>query len=124
MNCYCGNTKNFTDCCALVHDGTVSASSAETLMRARYSAFVVGDISFLYNSFHPSTRRFQSKQDIKNWATTNSWLKLEIIKSTNLTVEFKAYYEDSSATQQIHHEKSNFKELQGKWYYVDGRLIQ
>lgn len=124
MNCYCGSTKDFNICCAPIHEGLVSASCAEVLMRARYSAFVIGNISFLYNSFHPLSRRFQSKQEIKNWATANTWLRLEIISSTRHTVEFKAYYEDPSATLQIHHEKSNFKELQGKWYYADGRLIQ
>ncbi|ERJ58091.1 hypothetical protein M472_04865 [Sphingobacterium paucimobilis HER1398] len=93
-------------------------------MRARYSAFAVGNIDFLYDTFHPSTRRYQNKKDIKNWATENKWLKLEIMASTLQTVEFKAYFKDHNDNVQIHHEKSNFKELQGRWYYVDGRLTK
>ncbi|MBL1409351.1 YchJ family protein [Sphingobacterium faecale] len=122
--CYCGSAKDFENCCSLIHSASLSASSAEILMRARYSAFVVGDVSFLYNTFHPSTRRYQSKQDIKNWSTQNKWLKLEIINSTQNTVEFRASYKDQANVQHVHHEKSNFKELQGQWYYIDGRLIQ
>ncbi|SKC02099.1 SEC-C motif-containing protein [Sphingobacterium nematocida] len=124
MECPCGSSFQFEHCCARIHNGILSPSSAEMLMRARYSAFAIGNIDFLYNSFHPSTRRFQNKQDIKKWALENIWLGLEIVKSTTLTVEFKARYQDLiSGAQYVHHEKSNFKELQGTWYYVDGRLI-
>lgn len=124
MDCPCGSALIFEHCCARVHNGTSTPESAEILMRARYSAFAVGNIDFLYNTFHPSTRRFQNKQDIKKWAVENIWLGLEIVKSTSLTVEFKARYQDlMHATKHIHHEKSNFKQLQGTWYYVDGRLI-
>ncbi|WP_164113010.1 MULTISPECIES: YchJ family protein [Sphingobacterium] len=125
MECPCGSTLIFEHCCERIHNGIVIPKSAEMLMRARYSAFAVGNIDFLYNSFHPSTRRFQNKQDIKKWASENTWLGLEIVKSTALTVEFKARYKDlRSPVQHIHHEKSNFKQLQGAWYYVDGKLIQ
>lgn len=123
MTCPCGSERDFVHCCALIHTGQQKASTAELLMRARYSAFVVANIDFLYNSFHPSTRRFQSKQDIESWATANSWVSLEIVKSTVQTVEFRAHYKDEDGVVRVHHEKSNFKELQGNWYYVEGRLI-
>lgn len=49
-----------------------------------------------------------------------SYLKLEIITSTENTVEFKSYYLDESMKAQIHHEKSTFIFENGNWFYVDG----
>src|SRR5215813_9271945 len=91
-NCYCGSDKNYEDCCEIVHKHPEKATAAEQLMRARYSAFVINLTDFLYNTFHPSTRRFQKKSEIEQWSKENKWLNLEIVKATENTVEFKATY--------------------------------
>ncbi len=90
-------------------------------MRARYSAFAVRDIDFLYNTFHPTTRRFQNKHAIQQWAQENKWMQLNILKATFATVEFEAHYLDSTMELQIHREKSTFKQQGNLWYYVDGQ---
>jgi len=87
----------------------------------RYSAFVTQQIDFLYDTFHPSTRRFQNKQAIGQWAQDNKWMQLAILKSTLHTVEFEAHYLDPQMEVHIHHEKSTFKKQGDLWYYVDGR---
>lgn len=122
MICPCGSSHEYSACCELIHLNQATAETAEQLMRARYSAFVLQEIDFLYASFHPTTRRFQNKNEIQAWATQNKWMQLEIIKTTTNTVEFKAHYLDTDFIPQVHHEKSNFKQLQNIWYYVDGRL--
>lgn len=121
--CPCGSNLFFSDCCEKIHSDQALAQTAEALMRSRYSAFVVANIQYLYNSFHPSSRRYQSKRAISQWATENKWEHLEIIKSTTETVEFKAYYLDTDGIKRTHHEKSNFKKLHQIWYYLDGKLI-
>lgn len=120
MNCHCGNSIPFELCCQKIHQDIKQAKSAEELMRSRYSAFVVKNIDFLYNCFHPNTRRFQNKKDILQWASENRWMKLEIIKATKFTVEFKAYYLNTNFQTVIHHEKSKFDTFNEVWYYVDG----
>jgi len=121
--CPCGSNKFYEKCCSLIHQDYKKAESAEQLMRARYAAFVVHDIDFIYNTFHPSTRRFQNKKDIESWARESKWMQLEVIKATTNTVEFKAHYLDSNMNIQIHHEKSNFKQVQNVWFYVDGKIL-
>lgn len=123
MNCVCGNNEEYSNCCEIIHVDHKKAKTAEMLMRARYSAFVKQDINFLYNTFHPSTRRFQNKKEIEKWAVESKWMHLEIIKSSLSTVEFKAHYLDTNLEVQVHHEKSTFKEQQGLWYYVDGKIL-
>lgn len=123
MNCYCGSENNYEDCCKTVHLDLKNAESAEQLMRARYSAFCLSLVDFLYNSFHPNSRRFQKKTEIEQWSKENKWEGLEIIKATENTVEFMAFYMDPFGEKQQHHEKSRFQKLQGTWYYVDGRIV-
>ncbi|WP_241254986.1 YchJ family metal-binding protein [Sphingobacterium sp. DR205] len=120
-SCPCGSGLTFAECCQQVHSNYTKATTAEALMRARYSAFVVGNIDFLYNTFHPTTRRFQNKNAIEQWAKENKWMQLNILKATFSTVEFEAHYLDSELQVQIHHEKSTFKQQGDLWYYVDGR---
>lgn len=91
MGCYCGNEEDYATCCEKIHTNTRKAETAEELMRSRYSAFVVHNIDYLYNSVHPKTRKLQNKSEIELWAVSNKWMKLEIIKSSKSTVEFKAY---------------------------------
>lgn len=120
-SCPCGSGLTFAECCRQVHSNHTKATTAEALMRARYSAFAVGNIDFLYNTFHPTTRRFQHRDAIQQWAQENKWKQLNILKATSSTVEFEAHYLDSALQVQIHHEKSTFKQQGDLWYYVDGR---
>ncbi len=120
--CNCGSSLPYADCCSKVHSNLAAAKTAEQLMRARYTAFTLQLIDFLYDSFHPSSRRYQSKQDIRQWAQANKWMQLEIIQASTHTVEFRAHYLDAQFQTAVHHEKSNFKKVQGLWYYVDGQL--
>jgi SEC-C motif-containing protein len=119
--CPCGSGSTYEECCLQIHRFHAKATTAEALMRARYSAFVTQQIDFLYDTYHPSTRRFQNKQAIGQWARDNKWMQLSIQKSTLHTVEFEAHYLDPQMEVQIHHEKSTFKKQGDLWYYVDGR---
>ena len=121
-NCHCGANATFENCCQPIINGTTIAKSAETLMRSRYSAYVVADADYLIATTHPSTRKFHPKNDILKWAKQTHWLKLAIITSTETTVEFKAYYLNESLQSNIHHELSNFVCEYNNWFYVDGTM--
>jgi SEC-C motif domain protein len=120
INCYCNSVKLFENCCEPYIKCDVTAPTAETLMRSRYTAYCIQAIDYLIATTHVSTRKFHSKTETQTFASQNQWVKLEIIDVSNDHVEFKAYYLDTNLTPQIHHEKSTFAKEDGNWYYVDG----
>ena len=122
-NCFCGSTQSFEACCAPYISGANHAPTAETLMRSRYSAYATHAIDYLIRTTHCSERLYLSKNDIMQWATTNTWQKLEILVATSTTVNFKAYFMDQNRVPQIHHELSAFVIEDGLWYYVDGSFF-
>ena len=121
--CPCGSQIQYSACCKLIHDNHDNAHSAEALMRARFSAFNKKLVIFLYNTTHPTTRRFVKKTEIQNWVENNKWMHLKILNSTKTTVEFKAYYLNQHLESEVQHEKSQFKDFQGRWYYLKGVFI-
>ena len=122
VSCFCGATISYQDCCGKYIDGSQKAPTALALMKSRYAAYATHQADYLLNTTHISQRKFYSKADILNWATANEWQKLEIISSTENTVEFKAYFLDENKQKQIHHEYSTFKKENDSWFYVDGKF--
>ena len=119
-NCYCNSNKLFSECCEPYILGIQKATTAESLMRSRYSAYCIQNIDYIMTTTHISTRKFHDKQAIFAFASQNQWIKLEIINASETTVDFKAFYIDSNLKAQTHHEKSTFKKEEGSWFYVDG----
>ena len=127
MKCYCCSGGEFEDCCQPFIRGLAKPSTAEALMRSRYSAYATAHIEYILRSTHPSTRKFHNAESIENWARSSVWEKLEIVSTDQGktqdklgTVEFKAYFLDENRQPQIHHEISNFAKELGKWFFVDG----
>jgi SEC-C motif-containing protein len=89
-------------------------------MRSRYSAYATGEIDYLIESTHPSTRKLYSLADIEGWMRSNKWLKLEIISCVGAIVEFKAHFVEGLNSPEIHHERSTFQKENGRWYFLDG----
>ncbi|MEB3800354.1 hypothetical protein INQ45_04470 [Flavobacterium columnare] len=121
-NCFCGSKKIFHECCEPFILGISKPSTAEELMRSRYSAYCIHQVDYLLNTTHISTRKFYTKKDFLAWTTQNNWLKLEVLEATEQNVEFKAYYIDSNLQSHCHHEKSSFRKQGGIWYYVEGEI--
>ncbi|WP_231424991.1 MULTISPECIES: YchJ family protein [Pedobacter] len=120
MICPCGTGLQYENCCRPYHLKIQIATTAEALMRSRYSAFVVADGDYLAETTHVSKRKGSSKDAYLKSARNTKWLKLEIVSATFDTVEFKAFYLNNKFQTEVLHEKSNFKLEDGKWYYVDG----
>ena len=123
IDCYCGSDVEFQNCCEPLIKGLQKAATAEALMRSRYSAYATHEADYLVASTHISQRKYHTKTEILNWAMTNKWLKLEIINTTENTVEFKAYFLDNVLKNYIHHELSTFIFENGSWFYVDGKFF-
>lgn len=121
-NCYCGSDKSFESCCNLYIGGVEKAPTALALMKSRYSAYATHQADYLMATTHSSQRKHYSREEILKWAASNQWQKLEIIASTENTVEFKAYFKDENNSDQVHYEFSTFKKENDRWFYVDGKF--
>lgn len=124
MNCPCCSGKTYEECCKPYHLGEKLAPTAEALMRSRFSAFAIPNGEYLLETTFPAKRKFHNKEGLQEWGEINEWTKLEIIRKPNSNqVEFKAFYSDEKGKQQIHHELSDFKLRNERWYYVKGKFL-
>ena len=121
--CPCCSGKLYEECCKPFHSEEKFAPTAEKLMRSRFSAFAIPNSEYLWKTTLPSKRKFHDKNDLESWGKENTWTKLEIIKSSEKEVEFKAYFTDKFGKENIHHEFSTFKKVDKKWYYVSGKFL-
>lgn len=121
-SCYCCSGKAFEACCEPFIKENNIPELPEQLMRSRYTAYVLHLADYLIETTTVSQRKYYSKNEILAWAKMNTWIKLEILETYETIVEFKAYYLDEKLQAQIHHEKSTFEQVNGKWYYVDGEF--
>lgn len=128
MLCFCGRkNKNqlllLSQCCGryLDHFDRMPAPDAESLMRSRYSAFVLGREDYLKKTWLetacPSDLSFDP--DVK-------WLGLTVrahrlIGSAQAEVEFVALSRLKGQPTRLH-ELSRFVKDNGRWFYVDGLL--
>lgn len=90
-------------------------------MRSRYSAYVLGLEPYLLQTWHESTR-----PSVLNLAADKGlkWLGLSVKRAQNTgddsaVVEFVARYKVAGKAERLH-EVSQFKIVDGRWFYVDG----
>ena len=125
--CPCGRTATYAACCGRFHAGAV-APDAESLMRSRYTAYVLNNEAYLLATWHASTRPDAlnlTTQPATQAATqpATQWLGLEVkthhAAGDSASVEFVARYRINGRAVRLH-ETSRFVRAEGCWYYVDG----
>lgn len=128
--CPCTSGKTFAQCCSPYLERAEKAPTAESLMRARYSAFATGKIDFVTDSLHPEFRQDYNEEETAKWSKESKWPGLKVLKTVGGTekdetgqVEFVADYEVAGKVYH-HHEKAEFRRLKGDWYFVDGKLVR
>lgn len=122
--CPCGNPQPYGQCCGRYHAGEI-APSAESLMRSRYSAYVLRDADYLLATWHPTTR--PDAMDFGNEPLR--WLGLDVKGrwqdgDDRAGVEFVARYKVGGEPARRLHEKSRFAKEEGRWYYLDDELAE
>lgn len=122
--CPCGSSFHYSSCCGLYIEGGKSASSAEALMRSRYSAYTMAKIAYIKKTMRGKALSGFHPGEAKRWARRVEWVGLDVIKvvpgSENQGfVEFIARFREGGVLQSIH-EMSEFERVGGVWYYVDG----
>jgi SEC-C motif-containing protein len=88
-------------------------------MRARFSAFALGESGYLLESWHAATRPGSVTLD-----ADQRWTRLEVLATSRGgltddtgTVEFRAWFRDPDGRGALH-EHSRFARAQGRWGYV------
>lgn len=119
--CPCGSSRAYERCCGRWHVGE-PAPDAESLMRSRYSAFVMCNESYLLATWH-STQRPKSIEFDRN----QKWLGLKIVDARTTgadtaEVEFMARFRIGGGSAARLHERSRFVKGGGRWFYVDGDI--
>lgn len=132
--CPCGSLKTYGDCCGLYHDGGLLPDPL-SLMRSRYSAYALGLAPYLIATTHPLNPRYQ--KDHKAWTKEilefnhqTQFLNLEILEvvpkrdSDGIAiVTFKVTLKQGDRDVSFS-ERSYFKELEGRWLYLNGDIIE
>ncbi len=93
-------------------------------MRSRYSAFALGDVAYLLDTWHPSTRPRTLDLD-----PGVRWTGLDVLATSGGslfevagTVEFRAHYVTAGRAG-AQHEDSRFVRDGGRWRYLDGVAV-
>jgi len=125
--CPCGRPASLAACCGRWHEGPLhlQAPDAESLMRSRYTAYVLDRQDYLRATWHPSTRP-TTLADPDRAATR--WLGLEVrrvlpprVEADGVErawVEFVARWRVGGRGHRMH-ETSRFVREGGRWYYLD-----
>lgn len=123
-DCPCGSETKYADCCFPFHNAEEFPTTAEKLMKARFSAFGLHLSEYLLKTWDETTR----PGDIEFTADLH-WKRLVINgrkkgrkKDQEGWVTFMAYYQTSSE-EGVLHEKSFFRRNEnGHWQYVEGEI--
>ncbi|MDP2034381.1 MAG: YchJ family metal-binding protein [Polaromonas sp.] len=130
--CPCGRTGpakqalRLDACCGRFINDVEAAPDAASLMRSRYTAFVLERADYLLATWHASRRPPSISFD-----AGVKWLGLEVrqhrvLDATHAEVDFVARQKSPGQPALRLHERSRFVregEGAGRWYYVDGDLL-
>lgn len=122
--CPCGSGNLLDVCCGHYHAGQ-AAPDARTLMRSRYSAYVLGQIDYLVATTLPAQQAALDRAAIARWSAESTWLGLEVESAEVLGgqpehafVAFAARWHDRDG-EHCHRERSSFVQHLGRWYFID-----
>ena len=127
--CPCGSGLPFEKCCEPYLLDRKAAPTAEALMRARYAAYSLCSIDYLYQTSGPKVRKEFDAEGSKKWSESAEWTGIEVLNKEGGgendetgTVEFIAHY-TIKETPFDHHEISQFRKIDGEWRFIDGKII-
>lgn len=132
--CPCGSGDSFGTCCGRFLNGDSAAPTAVQLMRSRYTAYALGNLEYVYDTWHPSVR--PSRAELGAGADGGAaegtspaplrWLHLAIESheaggpfDDEGTVTFRATARGPEG-RVVLHERSRFVREGGSWLYLDG----
>lgn len=129
--CPCGSGRKAKGCCLPILEGA-PAPSPEALMRSRYTAYAVGDVTHVMRTTHPTSPHRVA--DARAWAE-DLRRYCAAVRFEGLTVRSSSEDGDTGRVTffaQLTHdgrdasfgEASRFARVDGRWLYLDGERIE
>jgi SEC-C motif-containing protein len=115
-----GRVLSYEQCCRPFLESDQNASDAVSLMRSRYTAFVLERGPYLLSTWHAAHRPANVDFDLQA-----KWLGLEVRAyrprgDEHAEVEFVARNRVAGRAVRLH-ELSRFLKVDGRWYYLGGK---
>lgn len=132
MDCPCGSGMDYSVCCGVTHRGLM-APTPLALMRARYSAYAMGNVNFIMCTTHPLNPQYNRREKVwraslKRWCEETQFKGLEIVETQEGQspnegyVTFRAFL-CMKNTPYTMYEKSYFVKTPASWLYRDGTQL-
>lgn len=121
--CLCDSGKPFKKCCERFLNGSANATTPKQLMRSRYTGYALGSYGeYLFATWLPESSKGLTAASLSE--KNLEWVQLEVLNSHQKgdegRVEFKAYYKSDDEGLNVLNEKSTFRRIDRRWYYVKG----
>lgn len=92
-------------------------------MRSRYTGYALGSYGeYLFATWLPESSKGLTAASLSE--KNLEWVQLEVLNSHQKgdegRVEFKAYYKSDDEGLNVLNEKSTFRRIDRRWYYVKG----
>ncbi|MCX7116006.1 MAG: YchJ family protein [Gammaproteobacteria bacterium] len=120
--CPCNSTQTYANCCEPYLNGKAIPQTPETLMRSRYTAYSMANITYIKHTMQGKPLVGFNDIEAERWAKSVYWLGLRVVNAHQDQVEFIARYLDKDMIKTIH-EVSQFQHINHHWFYVDGTPI-
>ncbi|WP_198244280.1 YchJ family protein [methane-oxidizing endosymbiont of Gigantopelta aegis] len=125
LSCLCGSGINSSDCCQRFIVSEDHPTTAEALMRSRFTAYAQKNETYLLSTWDDSSKKKPKYIDFSKEGDV-VWTQLDIIQCKKGAkndkkgiVEFKAHY-TLDGKPYVMHEISRFVNKNGRWFYLDG----
>ena len=115
-------------CCEPYLTNTQDAPSPEALMRSRYTAYTMSNMDYIQKTMCGKAANGFNLDDARRRAAQVVWVGLQVLNAFIETpkkgyVEFVAAFVAGSQLRQMH-EVSEFAQIGGQWFYVDGNQME
>ena len=121
--CPCGAKATFAKHCQPVIEGKVQPDTAERLMRARFTAYSLGDIDFLIATTASPQRENLDADELEEYCDSIRCISLKILETKDGgpsdqtgMVRFHASMQ-VDGKRRLHAETSQFHREEGRWVY-------
>lgn len=127
-SCPCGSGSSYAACCGQYISGKAKPSTAEALMRSRYSAYVKRAIDYIVDTCVDKGDSI-NLEATRKWSEESEWKGLRILRAekggpsdSEGLVEFVASYVQGGLAED-HHEIASFKKSGGEWLFESGEVV-
>ena len=125
MKCYCCSGATFSACCEPLITRKCEATTAEALMRSRFTAYCLNDYDYILQTYCYSKRQELTENVLRESAAGIMWFALNAISlpGQEPAVEFSAFYFEGKRVGVLH-ETSLFVQEASVWKYQTGTIHQ